>query len=47
VRLAERGVKVKATGFGRVDLDVADALGPELAAAALHDNAAAWYAVSR
>ena len=85
VRLAERGVKVKATGFGRVDVDVAaalrtlaaadpgalmfgtdlpstrarrpfadadvdlvtDTLGPELAAAALHGNAAAWYAVSR
>lgn len=26
LRLAERGVRVKATGFGRVDFDVADAL---------------------
>lgn len=26
VKLAERGVRVKATGFGRVDFDVADAL---------------------
>jgi predicted TIM-barrel fold metal-dependent hydrolase len=85
VRLAKRGVKVKTSGFGRVDLDVpaalraiaaadpsallfgtdlpstrarrpfADAdvelvtgvLGPALARAALHDNAAAWYGLSR
>ena len=85
LRLAGRGVKVKASGFGRAELDVpaalraiaaadpgallfgtdlpstraprpfADtdvalvtaALGPELARAALHDNAAAWYGVSR
>jgi len=81
LRLVERGAKVKASGFGRVDLDVAstlqaiadvdrsallfgtdlpstrarrpfsntdlavitDALGPELAATALRDNAIAWY----
>jgi predicted TIM-barrel fold metal-dependent hydrolase len=81
LRLVERGAKVKASGFGRVDLDprttlraiadvdprallfgtdlpstrarrpfshtdlalVLDALGPELAARALHDNALAWY----
>jgi predicted TIM-barrel fold metal-dependent hydrolase len=85
LRLVERGVKVKATGFGRGDLDVPEALraiaaadpgallfgtdlpstraprpfadadvdlvtaalGPELARRALHDNAAAWYGVSR
>jgi predicted TIM-barrel fold metal-dependent hydrolase len=81
LRLAERGVHVKATGFGRADFDVApvlkdlaranpdclmfgtdlpstrsprpfspadvtlvmDALGPELARKALHDNAVAFY----
>ncbi len=81
LRLVERGARVKATGFGRVDLDVSatlraiadvdpaallfgtdlpstraprpfadadvrtvvDALGPALAARALHDNAIAWY----
>lgn len=81
LRLVDRGVKVKATGFGRVDLDprrtlraiadtnpgallfgtdlpstrarrsvsnadlalVFDALGPELAAPTLRDNALAWY----
>ncbi len=85
LRLVDRGVKVKATGFGRASLDVAAALraiaavdpgallfgtdlpstrarrpfadadvdlvravlGPELARRALHDNAAAWYGVSR
>lgn len=85
LRLVERGVKVKATGFGRASLDVAEALraiaavhpgallfgtdlpstrarrpfadadvelvrsalGPALARRALHDNAAAWYGVSR
>ena len=84
-RLAERGVKVKASGFGRAALDVAAALrtiaaadpgallfgtdlpstraprpfadadvelvsrtlGPELGRAALHDNASAWYGISR
>lgn len=81
LRLVERGVKVKATGFGRLEFDarvvlpaIADldpsallfgtdltstrarrpfsnehltllyeALGPSLAARALHDNAVAWY----
>jgi len=81
LRLAERGVHVKATGFGRADFDVpkalqelaranpdcllfgtdlpntrsprpfspadvalvTDALGPELARKALHDNAVAFY----
>ncbi|RIK06060.1 MAG: 2-pyrone-4,6-dicarboxylate hydrolase [Acidobacteria bacterium] len=81
--LVDRGVRVKATGFGRVDFDVApvlravadrnphalmfgtdlpstraprpfldadveivtDTLGPELAARALHDNAAQFYRV--
>ncbi|KOS53469.1 amidohydrolase family protein [Rhodococcus rhodochrous] len=81
--LVDRGVRVKATGFGRVDFDVApalravadrnphalmfgtdlpstraprpfldadveivtDALGPELAARVLHDNAAQFYRV--
>jgi predicted TIM-barrel fold metal-dependent hydrolase len=85
LRLVERGVKVKATGFGRAQLDVAEtlraiaaidprallfgtdlpstrarrpfadadvelvtaALGAELARRVLHDNAAAWYGVSR
>ena len=85
LRLVARGVRVKATGFGRADLDVAEALRaiaavdpaallfgtdlpstraprpfadadidlvtaalePELARRALHDNAAAWYGVSR
>lgn len=83
LKLAERGVRVKATGFGRVDFDipsalravaaanpsalmfgtdlpstraprpfadeditlVVDALGPELAAAALSGNAAAFYRI--
>jgi predicted TIM-barrel fold metal-dependent hydrolase len=81
LRLVEAGAKVKASGFGRVDLDVpstaraiadvdpsallfgtdlpstrarrpfadadlamlVDAVGPERAALALHDNAIAWY----
>jgi predicted TIM-barrel fold metal-dependent hydrolase len=85
LELVAQGTRVKATGFGRVDLDVpealrrihavdpaallfgtdlpstrarrpfrdtdrdlvAEALGPEAAAAVLHDNAAAWYGLPR
>ncbi len=85
LELVAHGTRVKATGFGRVDLDVPDALrrihavdpaallfgtdlpstrarrpfrdadpglvvaalGPEAAAAVLHDNAAAWYGLPR